>query len=219
MVGILIALQINTWNQEKERKNKEYEILQDLRSELVRAQKELAASRGQYAIARSSIDLILEHMKQDLPYHDSLSRHFFNTTLYWGTSDLNNAAYEILKTSGLDLISNTELRDILPALFEENDKWIAEDENRYIDILIRAGDNIYNTRFYDYWDGIRGEEAYEGKMIPLDYDTLKDDQEFLFFLRSQKYRMRWLIEEPNQYTTNLVDRILEMVDEELDTFK
>jgi len=56
-------------------------------------------------------------------------------------------------------------------------------------------------------------------MVPLDYEVLKQDEEFKFFLRSQRNQMKWLIEEPNESTTALIQNTLSLVKEELDTFK
>lgn len=219
VAGILLALQLNTWKEQREEREKEKEILIALQADLFRALDELSQSANQYGIARTSIQTVLEHMESNLPYHDSIGSHFFKTTLYWGTSDLNNATYETLKSIGLELITNQDLRQRLPEIFEEHDRWIAEDENRYIDILIDAGWGVYRNRFYDYWDGTLTENGYQGEMVPLDYEVLKQDEEFKYFLRSQRNQMKWLIEEPNESTTALIHSTLYLVKEELDTFK
>jgi len=149
VAGILLALQVNAWKERREEREKEKEVLIALQADLFKALDELSQSANQYGIARSSIHTVLEHMESDLPYHDSIGSHFFKTTLYWGTSDLNNATYETLKSFGLELITNQELRQRLPEIFEEHDRWIADDENRYIDILINAGWGVYRNRFFD----------------------------------------------------------------------
>ena len=63
------------------------------------------------------------------------------------------------------------------------------------------------------------DNGYQGEMVPLDYEVLKQDEEFKFFLRSQRNQMKWLIEEPNESTTALIQNTLSLVKEELDTFK
>ena len=52
-------------------------------------------------------------------------------------------------------------------------------------------------------------------MIPLDYEKLKLDQEYLFFLRSLKNQMKWLIEEPIISTRKEVLNLIELIDDEL----
>jgi len=218
VVGILLALQLNTWKEEREEREKEQELLISLRTDLLKALQELSQSAHQYGIARASIQTVLHHMEYDLPYHDSIGSHFFNTTLYWGTSDLNNATYETLKSIGLEMISNQQIRQRLPEIFEEHDRWIADDEDRYIDILIDAGRDVYRSRFFDYWNGKLTESGYQGEMHPLDYEALKKDEDFKFFLRSQRNQMKWLIEEPNEQTTVLINKTLSLLQEELNTF-
>ena len=219
VAGILIALQLNNWQEQRAEREKEKEVLISLKDDLQAALNELTLSKNQYGRARSSINSLLKHMADDLPYHDSVASHFFNTTLYWGTSDLNNATYETLKAIGLDLITNPELRQKLPQIFEEHDRWISEDENRYIDILIDAGKDVYKGRFLDYWDGTLTDNGYVGKMVPLDYEVLKKDEDFRFFLRSQRNQMKWLIEEPNEHTTSMINSTLSLVENELKSFK
>lgn len=216
VIGILIALQINTWNQGKVRDNKEVEILSLIRSDLVEGIAEFDQSITQYSKAKHSIETVINYLESNKSYNDSLKFHFFNTMLYWGTSDLTNSNFETLKEIGIDLISNDELREKITVVFDEYDSWIEKDESRYVEILIDAGKNVLNTRFNEYWDGelIAGE--YIGEMVPLNYEALKSDQEYLFFLRSLKNQMKWLIEEPIKSTHSEVSQLIEQIDMELE---
>lgn len=219
VVGILIALQINNWNVRQEMKAREIEMLKLLQSDLKEGLEEFDQSIRQYDRARKSINYLLEYMEADKPYTDSLKQHFFNTTLYWGTSDLTNATYESLKSVGTDLISNSELRDNLALVFEEYDSWIEKDESKYVDLILDAGNNIFNTRFLDYWNGDLVEGQYVGQMVPLDFETLKHDQKYLFFLRSLKNQMKWLVEEPISATKSKVQLLADAIDRELRALK
>jgi len=215
VIGILIALQINNWNQARAKDQMEIEILKLLREDLIEANHEFDRSLTLYSTAKKSIDLIVKHMESDRAYHDSLKPHFFNTTLYWGTSSLTNSTFETLKSHGIELISKKELRDKINLVFDEHDTWIENDENKYIDIIIDAGKNIFSTRFYDYWNGEEIDDKYVGEMIPLDFESLREDQEYLFFLKSLKYEMKWLVEVPIQKTKIEVDQLIEQIDLEL----
>lgn len=37
-------------------------------------------------------------------------------------------------------------------------------------------------------------------MVPLNFEKLKSDQEYLYFLRTQKYRIGWLLKNPMETT-------------------
>lgn len=219
VIGILIALQINKWNQGRVQENKEIEMLKLLRSDLAEGISEFDRSIEQYSTARSSILIIIDHLESNKSYHDSLNSHFFNTMLYWGTSDLTNSTFESLKTIGIDLISNKDLRDNISIVFDEYDSWIEEDEGRYVDVLVDAGRNILNTRFHQYWDGELVDGKYVGEMVPLDYESLKSDQEYLFFIKSLKNQMKWLIDEPIMSTRLEVVQLIDQIDRELEALE
>lgn len=219
VIGILIALQINNWNQNKLREKKEVEMLNLLKSDLLEGISEFDQSIAQYSKAKNSIEKVIDHLESNKVYNDSLKFHFFNTMLYWGTSDLTNSNFETLKAIGIDLISNIELRNRLSLVFDEYDSWIEKDESRYVEILIDAGNNVLNTRFYEYWEGELISGEYIGEMIPLDYESLKTDQEYLFFLKSLKNQMKWLIEEPIKSTQLEVEELIEEINTELEKLK
>lgn len=215
VIGILIALQIDKWNQNKVRENKEVEILKLLRSDLTEGIAEFDQSIAQYSKAKHAIETVISHLESNKSYNDSLKFHFFNTMLYWGTSDLTNSNFETLKDIGIDLISNSALRNRITIVFDEYDAWIEKDENRYVDILIDLGKNVLNTRFNEYWDGEFIDGEYVGEMIPLNYESLKSDQEYLFSLKSLKNQMKWLIEEPINSTRHEALELIEEIDSEL----
>ena len=54
-----------------------------------------------------------------------------------------------------------------------------------------------------------------GEVIPLDFDSLKRDQEYLFFLKSLKNQMKWLIDEPIMSTRVEVVKLIDQIDVEL----
>lgn len=219
VIGILIALQINNWNQGKVRENKEIEVLKLMRADLIEDLSEFEQSIAQYSTAKNSIDVILETLESSKPYHDSLRFHFFNTMIYWGTSDLTNSAFETLKSNGIDLITNKNLREKITVVYDEYDSWIEADESRYINILIDAGKNVLNSRFYEYWNGELINGKYVGEMIPLDFESLKRDQEYLFFLKSLKNQMKWLVDEPITSTKMKVTQLIDQIELELEVLE
>ena len=102
VIGILIALQINNWNQDRIERNTELEILKGmqntLRSDLIDLERHMRYN----AISNRSTQIILEHLERDLPYHDSLSVHFALTTmLYW--TPLNPSVFETLNAQEVSL--------------------------------------------------------------------------------------------------------------------
>jgi hypothetical protein len=201
VIGILIALQINNWNQNRLKGQKEIQILKSFEAQFQNDILQLEESLKFYEGASKSVDIIIYHLENNIPYNDSLDHHFYITTRFYGDSDLDNNVFESLKSLGINLISNTDIRKKIAQLYEDDDEWIVNFEIVYRDFLFDASQNIFNTRFKDYWGGDYKDLTYsQGEMIPLDYESLQSDQEYLYFIRTQKNHLGWLIYKPIEET-------------------
>ena len=193
VIGILIAVQINNWNENRLQEKKEIQILKSFESQFQSDISQFDQSLKFYETASRSIDIIINHLDQKLPYNDSLNLHFYLSTRFYGDSDLDNNVFESLKSLGVDLISNTVIRKRIVQLYEDDDEWIVNFEVLYRDFLFDAGKNIFNTRFNNFWGGDYKDLTYsQGEMIPLDFESLKTDQEYLYFIQNQKNFLGWL---------------------------
>jgi len=130
VIGILIALQINNWNES--RKNRAYELtmLEEVHKELVKDLELIerlipSLKRSQHSFRKLAV------MKTD-PGHnlDSLDFHLQRVDGYGLTFTVNKSPFEAIKSGGLDRISNQEIRNNLSTLFgfhiESAEKWINE---------------------------------------------------------------------------------------------
>jgi uncharacterized protein DUF6090 len=217
VIGILIALQINNWNQKRLQGKKEIEILKSFESQFQNDISEFDESLNFYEGASRSIDIIIYHLDNKIPYNDSLNRHFFISTRFYGDSDLDNNVFETLKAHGVDLISNTDVRNKIVRLYEDDDEWIVNFEIAYRDFLFDASQNIFNTRFKDYWHGDYKDLTYSlGEMIPLDFESLRTDQEYLYFIRTQKNHLGWLIYKPIEETKSKLTELSKDLNKEIE---
>ncbi len=218
VIGILIALQINNWNQIKNQRSKEIEILKAFHSQLDNDLKEFDQSLKFYRGAKTSMNTILRFVDEDLPYQDSLKYEFFITTRIYGTSALNNSVFETLKSTGIDLISDQKLRNKIVSLYDDSDSQIEKFESKYIELLFDGSQHVLNTRFVDFWQG-DPRSNYQGEMVPLDFEKLKKDQEYIYFLRTLRNEMGWLVERPIEDTKIKVIDVLKMMDDEIKTLE
>lgn len=193
VIGILIALEINNWNEAQVLKEREIEMLESFQGQFSADLKELDFALAFYGETEQSMSIILEHLEEDKPYDKQLAYHFSVMTRIWGTSDLSNSVFDTLKSNGVELITNTELRNKIIKLYDDMDFQLEDFEEKYINIIFDASKNVFNTRFEDFWQGDHMGK-YEGVMVPIDFEKLKTDQEFLYFLRSLRNQMGWLIE-------------------------
>ena len=215
VIGILIALQINNWNEDRKAKTKELALLKDFKVGLEFDILQMDSITVQYQIAKNSINTILLHLEEDLPFSDSLNSEFFNTTLIFDSGGLTTGPYETLKSNGLDVISKKEIRDLIITIYDEHNPWMEEWEKRYIDLIFSAQKNIYNTRFLDFWNGDYKDHNIVGTMQPTDYEALKNDYEYKYLLRSQVNLIGWLINKPVETTKLESKKLLNLIENEL----
>jgi len=109
VIGILLALQINNWNETKQRKVLEVKHLKELKSDIYETLKDAKKDIDLYNNDIRSILFLQDFFFNKIPYHDSLAYHFYRSVehyqLYAKTS-----ALESVKSIGLDIISNDSLR-------------------------------------------------------------------------------------------------------------
>lgn len=132
--GILLALAIGNWNDANKQRQAEIQMLRELRSAL---QQDLADVEGNARICKENghaKKMLLEAFEKNVPYQDSLLKHVGKTTsiVYLVT---NRAAYETLKSKGLDLVFNDSLRIHITTLYEYTYKTIELSENTQIGYL------------------------------------------------------------------------------------
>ena len=217
VIGILIALQVNNWNQIRISKNNEIEILEDFQKGLINDIQELNHVIAHYERSKVSIEKVLYYLDNDLPYTDSLKYDFFSTNLIRESGGLSTSIFETLKSRGFDLISNKNLRNSIIRLYDEYDPWLKSWDKRYIEVIFDAERNIYNTRFYDFWNGDYKNPSIKGTMVPIDYESLKNDKEYKYLLRTQRNLIGWLIMKPVDNTLVEIKELTQMIEKELET--
>jgi len=172
VIGILIALQINNSNEERKAKIFEIELVEDLfpyvESNMVQLGRSIKGSERSIKSAK----IVLNHIENKLPYHDSLDYHFSHA-ISWNHPSIKNAAYETLKTHGISTIKNDSLRLKL-SIYERG--WL----------------EIFNTRQHDYYYSTASPilvQLFEAvvfwdKMKPNNYEELMKSKKFATVLRT-----------------------------------
>lgn len=141
VIGILIALQVNNWNQERHERKVEIKMLKELKTDLEVTLTELA---GDMQFLRGNIDsgaVMLDRIQMGIPYDASFQKALERMSGYspiWPRS----ITYENLKSSGIDLISNDSIRFLMTDIFGQRILRVRAIESS-------LADNI--TRFQDAW--------------------------------------------------------------------
>jgi len=173
VIGILIALQINNWNEHKKDQIFEQEILEQIRANLIKDKLTLEYIKTNFEKAMSSTEKILNATWTEAE-KDSVKYWLGDVIQFDRFQPLTNA-YEVAKSKGLDLITNKQLR------FQIGDY--------YDDQLIDVGKSIEDIEktYQRDWINILRNEAQElnfkQNIILKDIDLLKGDTEAVNILR------------------------------------
>lgn len=233
VVGILIALQINNWNEGRKLRRTELDILKELRSTL-EGEFELVSeqSKGNKK-SLSSCYLVLNSILENQEYNDSLPT-YFNWAFTRFIALPKDNAYQRAKEYGIDFISNNSLKDELLTVFEVNNKFFEEmnEMNRSYEyeIVYPELTNIFTSigkvdmAYFSRKEPktntmIRDSIGYRQptfNMTPLNYETLKDNERFKTILRTTiNYREQFLLF--FEIRTKRMLRLATLLDEEIES--
>ncbi|QBA64068.1 DUF6090 family protein [Muriicola soli] len=169
VIGILIALQINTWNEERKNHEREIKLLTELRTNLQININNLENDIERQIKSAGIINDLLEHLDNKRPYHDSLP-YFFNEADYAPDVVLSASAFETLKSTGLELIQTDSLRSSIINLFEVDYPSLIQETKRLEDQVWPA---VVVPMYQKHFRRDKLDKVYVN-----DYNALLDDQEF-----------------------------------------
>ena len=204
VIGILIALGIDNWNEERKNDVFEKEILVQISENLKKDQQSLNTiiSNARLAVECSEKILALE---RGTPPPDSLKYWLGSIVQFDRFQPLTNA-YEVLKSKGLDLVSNKELRFLMGTYY---------DDQAYI--VSNANEDLKQT-FVDDWIPIMRKGVVD--FVFKEYVIVENEQAFL---DSDAVRNILILNRSNydgsiQYMEDglgLINTILEIIEKEI----
>ncbi len=175
VIGILIALQINTWNEGRKRHAQERKILKELLTNLRMDSLDHAGNRDWSRDVAASARYVVDGLEARDPWQDTMSLHYGRLLIH-GVATLNTSAYDNLKSVGFDLISNDSLRIALTSLYSLDitrllkleKEMLSDDQVQTIVPAVMKRVRINKP----WWDS-----------TPRNYGTLVDDLEFQTVIR------------------------------------
>ena len=227
VIGILIALQVNNFNESRKNKNREVEILKNFQNSIVRDLERLDNSMIRYNESKESINFLINYLEQDLPYIDTLSIHFGNINADW-TLRIDPSVFEDLKSKGFSLITNDSLKQDIINFYSFAGNGLKQAGSKYSTILADASKNIYDKHFDALWEPLSREkreqkylydtnssEGIVNTMTPRDFNALKQDYEFMYFLKSLRNQQFWHVIRPAKKIEVGLNSILKQIENEL----
>ena len=219
VIGILIALQIDTWNEERKFRAQQYGLLRDLAADLDANLRELEDGREMNSLFLNEYRSLSRAIREDLPPSpviESLCLHLPN----WHSPFFTRTAYESLKNKGLEIIENDTLKKQIVALFEKEFVFLSEDYDR-TEWEFASGIKTQLLNQYIQYE----EQSYQSEInhiqfdiLPVDFESMKADKRFVNMLSELiVYRSRGVY----QYTKTIgfLNTVLQSIEDELKTLQ
>jgi len=172
VIGILIALQINNWNQDRHQRQKEKKILLELKRDLMTNDSTLQDQIEFYQTTIDEITIIIEHLKKKKTFNDSISL-YLKRAMYTERIQFVSSSYESLKSEGIDIISSDKLRSDIVNLFGNEfpgvTSWLRDDGQANANLLYP-----FYVKYFEFTNESNPFNLgyiYETRLAP-DYDNL-----------------------------------------------
>lgn len=203
MVGILLALQVNNWNEWKKDRIREGEILQSLEDNFELNIHALETDIKNLTELNQSAKIAISVLDERLPFSDTLGIHFHNVRIPKNQLSISQSGYEQYKNIGYDIILNDNLKKEVINFFEST---LSGWQSFYDEV------NYKNLSFDDYHVPL-----FHFKNIslePIDIESLYTDQYYLGWIKAYTGGRKILIQmEQNFIEEN--QRVLQIIKDEL----
>ena len=150
VIGILIALQINNWNEKRQNKLKVNNLLQKIQSNLKSDLSEINAITNFYATKDSLMHLVLDNKLTEEDYQNPNSNHLHS--LIFNAMDINLKNIGFTNLMRVQDIIPPEYEPILDQLYlqyHDRFNYVQDAEKRHKDDLAKFGDILFEK--YDWY--------------------------------------------------------------------
>ena len=185
VIGILIALSINNWNENKKERKLETKVLSELLTSLENNYNYMLSDSLYRATWNASSDIVISFLENDLEYSDTMNIHFQHARKPGTNLSLSYAGYEGLKNVGYDIITSDTLRKSVVNLFELSHKALLE-EMEYFETF-QPDRQVQIDRLFSYEeDKFNLKKPFDVPLVPNNFNVLKKDPIFLPMIKSVK---------------------------------
>ncbi len=219
VIGILIALSINTWNENRKNANQELKLLQSFKIGLEKDLSDIDSNINGHTKGLNSAKMILNLLESSQTYNDTLAKHFSNV-MEPSRFVNSTSAFETLKSKGINLITNENLRNQLINVYDAQYTFFQNGEDSFMEEQNIGSRNIFPSRFEESFNyDITDFNDFYGEIVPLNFESLKTDQEFLYYFKTIKNRTNVFVNFHYKILRAHVVGLIDAIDSEIEKIK
>lgn len=167
VIGILVALQVNNWNEERKEQNLAENILVQLHEKVAQDTLGLNRQADRYQRMINETEWVIEQFENDAPYVSRMDTALAMISAF-SILEADYTAFNYLENVGIGIIQDQTLRDAISNYYAYS-KFIDE-VDEYFELNKYFRQEIYPKYFRRY--------RYSSFVIPVDYEALKKSSEF-----------------------------------------
>lgn len=173
VVGILLALQVSNWNQDRQREKRELQFLEQISKDLSGMLEDIESDLHSLKLGDKGHFKILDYIENNLSYQDTLCFDF-----YWLMKDEYiypvRATYDAIKEEGMAIIQNEDIRRKIQSAFENQFPRISKKNPFYPDIETFLSEYYQQNFTVNTNMNLRFEEKFSYFVIKYPYNKLMD---------------------------------------------
>jgi hypothetical protein len=178
VLGILIALSINNWNTQKNNEQKEKDALTEMYQGLVSNNKQLMTLENEEKRIVKIIDSLFLEKSQRGTFSNDTLKVYLGKAFVANRPKFVTTAYDVLLSSGIGLIQNTEIRYSIAKYYGQDLPKVESDGNdvhqEWYDVILPI---IRKEADYWMWDEI---------LVPYSMDSVFENEELFAALKTFK---------------------------------
>ena len=183
VIGILLALQVNNWNEFNKDRKQEEKVLTELLTSLEHNYDRMIADSVNRTAWNRSSDMVIRSLEQGMAYSDTMNIHYQNARKPGTNLSLSYAGYESLKNIGYEIITSDTLRKSIVELFELTYKNLLE-EMEYFEAF-QPDRQVHIDRLFSYeTDKFNPDDPFNIPVSPNNYNSLRNDSIYLPMIKS-----------------------------------
>lgn len=212
VIGILIALNINNWNDEKKERNLEVKILKEIHSNLEHDLLEIQEDIG----VMDSVDLASKNVIYFLKTQDEPTEEFYDDVAIIKVAphfDPNKSGYELLVSKGVEIVLNDSLRGAISVLYESAYSYY----NKYEEERIKFKAEQINPVLLRYFTAAtKPDSMWKSSFFisPEDYRLMRNESVFFKLVNIINFENHIVYDRAGR-TKKHIDSLKKLIEEEL----